>query len=164
MNFTSGFTAQLHISKSMVDYKSLIPPPGTTITRPMTFAERRHAGRISFAKYAVDELIKMSNVLGNKRRIKAVSYGTIVFLEFKENGVCVEFMSRNSMFSPSPAFLPWHENARAGQATILSWLASQDPVFVARLLKNGKRQILDMKSLAGCHKNNFEKKLQYELY
>lgn len=133
----------------MKDYLSHIPPYGTTITRPMTRGERRHVGRVAYAQYAERELYLILTVLGGTTKtVTAGSYGYKVTLHFNKADALVEFRSRNGMFAPSPMRFQYSTDCN-GRQTLHSWLASQDPTFIARLLKNARKQLFDYKSYEG---------------
>lgn len=134
----------------MNDYHSYIPPHGTTVTRVMTREERRHVGRIEYAKTAARELRLMSTLFnGAAKFINAGSYGCTVSLHFSKVAVLVQFSARDGIiWTPSPMRLPYTADCE-GRTTFHSWLAGQDPTFIARLLKNAHKKLRDHKAYEG---------------
>lgn len=122
-----------------MNYSSYIPPVGTTVTRVMTAAERRSAGRLSYASAAISELQTITKVSGVKK-FKASGHGKRYTLTMSGDTAYVSF----SNVAP-PWVLPLQSKLE-GQCTLQSWLQCQDPTFVARFVKNAYKQIRDQKS------------------
>lgn len=125
-----------------MNYTSFIPPHGTTVTHVMNAAERRRAGRLAYAASAIFELQTLTKACGIKK-FQASGHGKRYTLSMTSDTAYVSF----SNVAP-PWVLPLQSKLE-GKCTLQSWLGCQDPTFVARLIKNGYKQIRDQKSKLG---------------
>lgn len=131
---------------------SFTPPRGTTITRPMTYAERKLEGRKGYARYIIDALMTLK-YRSDSNNFKAKSYSTICTVSFKGDRATINFQYSNGATNKfNPIVCPFYDKGD-GTYTLEKWLTAQDPCLGARLLKNARKQILDRKSREGEKKN-----------
>ena len=123
------------------------PPKGTTVTRPMTYAERKLEGRKGYARHILSKLLELRH-WAEVNDFKAKGHGTKIVLSFKGDRATINFQYSNGSTKFSPIVCPLYDKGD-GTFTLDQWLTDQDPCLGARLLKNGRKQILDRKSREG---------------
>jgi hypothetical protein len=135
----------------MKNYQSYIPPHGTTVIRTMSGAERRHAGRLAYAREAERELRCMTSLPYGTPVVSACSNGYRVILKFGKVSVLAQFRNASRMgytYTFMDMIFPY-EAEHSGTNTFTKWLSDQDPTFTARLLKNAHKQLRDHRSYEG---------------
>lgn len=128
---------------------SFTPPKGTTVTRPMTYAERKSEGRKGYARHILRELL-MLHEWADVNGLRTKAFGTRVTLTFNGNQATLTFNGGN--WSPAPIICCPLYDTNDGRYNLELWLTSHDPCVGARLLKNARKQIRDRKSVEGQKK------------
>jgi len=129
---------------------SFMPPKGTMISRPMTYAERKAQGRKGYARHVIRELLELRYWVG-MNDFEAQANKTKIIISFKGDLAAINFRYTTGAFKFTPIVCPLFDK-NDGRYTLDQWLASQDPCLGARLLKNARKQIRDRKSREGVKK------------
>ena len=127
---------------------SFIPPKGTMISRPMTYAERKAEGRKGYARHIISDLCRLHNFC-DVNRFQTKAFGTKVILTLNGNQATLTFNGSN--WTPAPIVCPLFDKSD-GRYTLETWLTSHDPCVGTRLVKNARKQIRDRKSREGVKK------------
>jgi hypothetical protein len=126
------------------------PPVGTTITRVMTYTERRRAARLGYAQTVTHELRCIFQLARSPGTLKVHHNNYIVCVSYDNAGKAIVNMLHRRTGSKYSMCIPFY--GPSDQQNVESWLACQDPCFGARLLKNAYKQLRDRASVEGQRK------------